>query len=187
MAEVIRVTMTRPDLDAIPAHAFSGGYGCRLFRPGDEAAWAEIESAAGEFASEGAAREHFAREFGPFEDDLMHRCLLLEAPDGRAVGTTTAWYGDTLPGGPQGRLHWVAIHPEHQGRRLARPLVCAALRILAQHHDRAYLTSQTSSARAIGIYLDLGFEPYLDTPRADEAWRMLAESTHHPALHPFLL
>src|SRR5579872_6181148 len=99
MTEVIGVTMIRRDLQAIPPFEFSGGYGCRLFRPGDEAAWAQIESAAGEFASEDAAREHFDREFGRFHDDLAHRCLLLEEPGGRAVGTTTAWYGDTLPGG----------------------------------------------------------------------------------------
>ena len=186
MPEDISVAMIRPSLEFVPSYPFPEGYRCRFFRPGETLTWAQIECAAGEFASVAAAASHFEREFGPFAEELTQRCLFLEEPGGRAVGTASAWYNATFLGEAYGRLHWVAIHPEFQGRHLGKPLVSAALVVLAERHTRAYLTSQTSSARAIGIYLDLGFEPLLNTPRWEEAWRMLAVSTQHPSLRRFL-
>ncbi len=41
-------------------------------------------------------------------------------------------------------------------------------------------------ARAIGIYLDFGFEPVLTTDRWEEAWSHLARELRHPALARFL-
>ncbi len=186
MREDIRVAMIRPSLHSVPSYPLPKGYRCRFFKPGETLTWAQIECAAGEFASVAAAASHFEREFGPFAEELTHRCLFLEEPGGRAVGTATAWYNPTFLGEAYGRLHWVAIHPDFQGRHLGKPLVSAALAVLAERHPRAYLTSQTSSVRAIGIYLDLGFEPLLKTPRWEEAWGMLAASTQHPALLRFL-
>lgn len=101
---------------------------------------------------------------------MEERCFFLETDAGRVIGTATAWHHPSFHGARYGRLHWVAIHPEFQGRKLAKPLVGAAMRRLAELHRRAYLTTQTTSWKAVKIYLDFGFEPLAETPR----WRRLA-------------
>lgn len=55
----------------------------------------------------------------------------------------------------------VAVAQEWQGKGLSKLLLTAALGLLAERHSRAYLTSQTTSARAIKLYLRLGFVPLL--------------------------
>ncbi|MCK5094311.1 MAG: hypothetical protein KAR18_06275 [Spirochaetes bacterium] len=50
---------------------------------------------------------------------------------------------------------------------------------------KAYLTTQTASYRAIKIYLDFGFTPFLDNETSLRAWRALAGYLHHPLLAEF--
>ncbi|HHX39942.1 MAG TPA: GNAT family N-acetyltransferase [Armatimonadetes bacterium] len=183
--EYIPVTMIRADLEGLPSFPLPAGYRIRRFRRGEEPHWAEVESAAGEFAHPERALARFLEEFGGALPEMEERCFFLETDAGRVIGTATAWHHPGFHGARYGRLHWVAIHPEFQGRKLAKPLVGAAMRRLAELHRRAYLTTQTTSWKAVKIYLDFGFEPLAETPRWEEAWRLLAEITGHPALARF--
>jgi GNAT superfamily N-acetyltransferase len=168
--------LSRPGRRELPA-----GYGLSLYRPGDENAWVTIERAAGEFLSDDKALARFEQEFGPHLDEMRERCLFLHAPDGRPIGTTTAWYGEH-GGRTIGRLHWVAIVPAFQGRGLAKPLVSAALALMRRWHASAYLTTQTPSWIAVKVYLDLGFVPVRERSDADEAWALVARLLDRPAL-----
>jgi ribosomal protein S18 acetylase RimI-like enzyme len=177
--------MTRENLWSLPQYPLPGGFTIRRFRPGDEWRWAEVETSVGEFTDAKAAREHFEWEFGGRTDELGSRCHLLVAPGGRVVGTASAWYGRDIEGELRGRLHFVAIEPGHQGRGLAKPLVGAAMNRLVRLHRRAYLTTQTTSFKAIKIYLDLGFEPRIETPLHLHGWKLMADLLRHPALARF--
>lgn len=184
--EYIPVVMVRENLEVIPAHPLPSGYRFRTYKDGDDLNWAEIEHAAGEFAAPEKALERFRKEFGERLAEMASRCFfLVHEESGRAIGTTTAWLDPDFRGRDYGRIHWVAIHPDFQGRGLSKPLVARAMQRLAESHERAYLSTQTTSARAVGVYLDLGFEPLLTTPRWEEAWAMLAEALNHPALGRF--
>jgi len=191
--EHIPVVMVREDLTALPSFPLPPGYRLRSYRHGEASLWAEIEVSVGEFPTVEQALMHFEKEFGPYPDELEKRCLFLEDAAGRAIGTTTAWFHNAswleahphFAGKNYGRLHWVAIRPEHQGRKLAKPLLAAALRRLAQFHSRAYLTTQTTSARAIHLYLDWGFVPLEVSERCPQAWRRLASVLEHPALESY--
>lgn len=192
--EYIPVAMIRPHLEDLPRFPLPGGYRIRLYRRGDETHWAAIESAAGEFQTPEAALTHFRSEFGARLDDMEQRCCLLETEGGRVIGTATAWYDDGQPPWADirppgwhgdGRLHWVAIHPDFQGRGLGKPLVTAAMHRLAQFHARAFLTTQTTSWIAIRIYLDFGFQPFLFSPDCPRAWKLIATVSGHPALAGF--
>lgn len=178
----IPVTMARETLDDLPEFTLPEGYSLRTYRAGEADVWAGIEAAVGEFADPAQALAHFRREFGPHEAEMEQRCLFLLDADGFPVGTTTAWYSNDFQGRPAGRIHWVGIVPEQQGRGLAKPLLSAAMRILAERHDRAYLTTQTTSWVAVRVYLDFGFAPVPGTPDFEEAWSLLARLTGHPAL-----
>lgn len=178
---MVNFNLKQPSVPLLPL-----GYRIRNFCPGDALLWAEIEAAAGEFESTEEALERFAQEFGPHTDEMQRRCLFLENEAGRAVGTATAWYDNSFKGQRWGRLHWVGIHPEYQGQKLARPLVAAALARLSQLHSRAYLTSQTTSYKAIKLYLDYGFVPDMTAPDSQKAWSILQQVLQHPALKPYV-
>lgn len=168
----IPLTMIRPHLENIPEATLPAPYRIRPFQSGDEKHWAFIEWKAGEFPDQASAERHFQREFGQHADEMHDRCFLLEDGQGLAIGTTTAWY-NTLQGEPFGRIHWVAIIPEHQGRGLAKPLLSHAMKRLARTHNKAYLTTQTTSWKAIQMYLQFGFEPWMIKETCREGWIMM--------------
>ena len=156
----IPVKMMRKDLLNIPEYSLPTGFRLRLFKKGDERNWARVETSVDEFKNEEDALNRFNNEFGPYIDEMSKRCILIENKDGEVIGTTTAWYGDLNEDGELwGRIHWVAISPEYQGKKLSKPLLSAAMNILADYHSKAYLTSQTTSYQAINMYLNYGFEP----------------------------
>lgn len=182
----IRVIMIRDNLDNLPEHEIPSGYHIRTFRRGEERAWAEVQHGAGAFQTVEKALEDFEREFAPHLDELESRCIVVvEDSTNRIVGATTAWYDREFQGMEWGMIHWVAVTPEYQGRKLAKPLLAEAMRRLRQSHSRAMLRTNTGCERAISMYLDFGFAPARLTDQFDEAWGYLAEATKHPALAEF--
>lgn len=177
------VVMVRDDLDDLPSHPLPAGYSTRKFRKGEGRLWAQVEAAAGEFGSADAALERFIREFGDKLDDMEDRCFfLVDDETRRVIGTATAWYDPDFEGEDYGRVHWVSIVPEFQGRRLAKPLMCVVMERLRQSHTKAYLTTHTKCEKAIRTYLDFGFRPFCRHETCEEAWRYLAGVLDHPAL-----
>ncbi|MEZ4734570.1 MAG: GNAT family N-acetyltransferase [Caldilineaceae bacterium] len=88
-----------------------------------------------------------------------------------------------------GPVHWVAIHPAHQGRGLAKPLlglICARLRELG--HERGYLNTASARIPAISLYLQFGFVPQMRRDRENtlRAWQQVSERLSHPAIAEFL-
>jgi GNAT superfamily N-acetyltransferase len=161
-------------VDGIPSFVCPEGFRIRTFVPGDDEAWVRIETAAGAFPDEPAARRHFATEFGSIQERLPGRMLFLEHEAAGPIGTTTAWDGE-FAGEPRGRIHWVGIVPAFQGRGLSKPLMSAALMRLARDYRRAYLTTETTSYRGINLYLGFGFVPWVASDRDRQGWAIVAE------------
>ncbi len=170
--EHIEFTMIRHDLNDIPPVELPEGYRIRTFRDGDIANWCRIETSVDEFPTIEKAERYFEREFGPQIELMGDRSFMLETSGGEAIGTTTAWMG-TFEGDLIGLIHWVAIDPDYQGRGLAKPLLATALHRLARDHQRAFLGTQTTSYRAVGLYLKFGFEPVLETDTDRRAWAIV--------------
>ena len=101
--EYIPVVMVREDLTDLPVYPLPEGYRLRYYRAGEDHLWAEIEVAVASFDSMDGALAGFEREFGHGRDRMEERCLYLEAPDGRVIGTSTAWYNDAFNGRDYGR------------------------------------------------------------------------------------
>ena len=109
--------------------------------------------------------------------DLRQRQGYLLAPTGEVVGTGTAWFNHNFEGARWGRVHWLAIMPEFQGRGLAKPLmtsICRRLRELG--HQHVYLSTSTARHAAIGLYLRFGFEPLIQSPEDEAVWREVMPS-----------
>ncbi len=150
------------------------GLSIRGFAPGDEAVWGRIQAAADHFNAITPAL--FTRQFGSDPDALPQRQCFLVNEHGAPIGTGTAWYNEDFQGKRYGRVHWIALLPEFQGRGLAKPLmsvVCHRLHDLG--HERAYLTTFTARIPALKLYRHFGFTPFIRSAYEAALWRELDE------------
>jgi len=174
------VKMIRLNLKGIPQYPMPAGYLMRLYAPGDEAAWAAINGAADKYNK--ITPDKFKREFKEDVTELKRRCFFLREPGGRDVGTVTSWFNRDYHGRDMGRIHWVAILPEFQGRGLAKPMMTVAMNRLAELHDSAYLSTGIARFVAIRIYLDFGFVPEIETAGDLDRWELVRKALRHPLL-----
>ena len=180
--ERIPVKMIRDDLENLPHFKPPEGFRIRLFKSGDEENWARIKTSVDEFANFDKALEHFKEEFSPYPYEMSKRCFFLENSEGTGIGTITAWYNHDFMGKNFGRIHWLSVQPEYQGKGLAKSLLSTAMNCLKQYHARAYLTSQTTSFIALKIYLDFGFLPIISDAEDKRAWALVDRYIQHPML-----
>lgn len=165
----VSVIMIRPHLNDLPTFPLPAPFTLRRYRPGDEQAWFNLHLAADHYNA--ISPELFQQQFGTDAQFLADRQFYLLAGSGQAIGTGTAWWGQREPWVGWGRVHWMAITPEYQGRRLSEPLLAAILRRLADlDYTRAYLTTSSARLPAINLYLKFGFEPHILGPSDLKTW-----------------
>jgi GNAT superfamily N-acetyltransferase len=166
----VTVRMTRHHLDNLPAVTLPPGFSIRWYTAGDEKTWFDLQTRTERLQK--IAPELHAREFGTDPAPLAKRQAFLCAPDTAVIGTATAWFDASFWGQPFGRVHWVAIVPEMQGRGLAKPLMAGVLQRLRElGHDRAYLVTSTARVPAINLYRRLGFMPDIRSAEDVDTWR----------------
>lgn len=171
---IVPVAMRRDDLVGFPCHELPPGYAFRWYRPGDEKVWTDIWTRSDRYnmISPGV----FRREFGTDEAILAERQCYLLGPEGVEIGTVTAWLPDDSHDPSYGRVHWVAIVPEMQGKGLAKPLMTRVLtRLREVGHARANLNTESVRTVAIRLYLKFGFLPEVRSETERLAWRELRE------------
>ena len=172
--EIVPVAMRREDLVGFPGYELPGGYAFRRYRPGDEKVWTDIWSRADRYGLINPGV--FRREFGTDEAVIAERQCYLLGPDGVEIGTATAWLPDDSHGPACGRVHWVAIVPEMQGKGLANPLMTMVLtRLRELGHARANLNTESVRKVAIRLYVKFGFLPEVRSETERLAWREVRE------------
>ena len=152
------VIMHREKGAAIPEAKLPEGFSFSFFSPGDEKAWARIETSVLEFPGEIEALLHFQKYYLPYAPELERRCLFVQTKEGEKIATSTAWWNYTgVRRDPW--LHWVAVKPEYQGLGLGKAIISKAVGLMAEiEGDRDfYLHTQTWSHKAIKIYEKVGF------------------------------
>lgn len=153
----------RCDCDTVRAIApapLPQGYSLRHFRPGDEVAWARLETSVGEFDNEREAIDYFAGRYLPHGQALAERCLFITDAADNPVATATAWW-DEADGTRWSSLHWVSVDPARQRQGLGSSVTAAAMALYPrlEPDTDVYLHTQTWSHTAVGIYLRAGFYP----------------------------
>ena len=144
------------------------GYSFRMYTPGDEKEWIRVQDEADDYTD--ADENLFNQEFGSHRSELPRRMAFLKHGD-RVIGSATAWIDDINGDPVTGRLHWVAIVPEYQGRNLAAPLTYFTLSLFpALNCSRAYLLTNAVRIPAISLYLKIGFKPVIGNPEEQCAW-----------------
>lgn len=161
----ISVAMVRLTLEGMPELALPQPYRWRWYEAGDEAHWLAIHAVADRFNE--LTEETFWQVFGRETAVLAQRQLYLLDGNGQPVGTASAWWDDAA----NGRVHWVAIHPAHQGKGLAKPLLTAVCQRLHQlGHQTARLGTSTARLAALNLYLSFGFVPDIRNEEERAAW-----------------
>ncbi len=152
----VPIKMIRYDMDGIPFYPLPENYSIRAYAPGDENAWVELQKRADKFNK--IDLELFHKSFGYDKNILVQRMLFLLNSGKKIIGTASAWFDNDYDGGKYGRIHWLAIHPDYQGKGLSKPLLSATCQKLVElGHDKAYLTTSSARIPAINLYLKFGF------------------------------
>jgi ribosomal protein S18 acetylase RimI-like enzyme len=174
--------MIRANLMNLPDLSLPDGYTMRLYRPGDEALWIDIVRSGERFIT--INDDKFQREFAQDMSSVATGMFFLIEPGGREVGTTTIWPAPNLKGDglDYGRVHWVAIHPDFQGRGLCKPMLSFILKRMAQRYERSVLGTSSGRTIALKCYLDFGFLPDMTWERAREGWSQVKSVLKHPVL-----
>lgn len=135
------------------------GFQYRFFQPGDEQAWARIETAVGEFASEADALRYFTLAYLTNVPALQQRLVFIVNDAAEPVATANAYYIDTPQYGHQEALQWVSVHPDYQKLGLGKAVVKKALSLFPKlaPNTSVMLHTQTWSYPAILLYHQLGF------------------------------
>ncbi|MBS4537517.1 GNAT family N-acetyltransferase [Clostridium sp. D2Q-11] len=143
----------------IPEVKLPDGYYFSMYSIGDEEYWAEIETSVGEFDNISEAIEYFNDEYLPYSKELERRMIFIETESGEKVATSTIWWNYTGEK-KDPSLNWIGVKPEYQGLGLGKAIVFQTLKRMLEvdGDEKVYLHTQTWSYKAIGIYLQAGFQ-----------------------------
>lgn len=178
----MQLVMVKESLAALPPVVLPEGYCLRHFRPGDEAGWERVMTAA---FGEKDPPWSFAASMGRDAACAPERVLLLTCGD-VPVATASAWYRPEW-GPDTGYVHFVGTSPEHGGRKLGYWVSLAVLhRFVFEGRARAVLQTDDHRVPAIKTYLQLGFAPYLVDEDQRDRWRNALSANGLEALCPDL-
>lgn len=153
------IIMKRPYGEAPKPVFLPEGFGLRTYLPGDEKAWAEIETSVKEFSSLQHALDCYKTYLSNIEE-LKRRQWFAVDPNGIVAATATAWWMSS-PNGNIPVVHALGCKAEFQGKGLGKAVAVKMLESFYEldHEKAVWLDTQTWSYKAIGLYMDLGFIP----------------------------
>ncbi len=173
------IFMIRRGAHPVPKYVVPEPFTLRNYCVGDEENWFRIYKAADNYNR--IYSSMFREYFGADQELLARRQFYLCDAEGTAIGTASAWLNPNFHGEALGRVHWVAILPEYQGRGLSKPLISAVCqRLLECGHQDSYLRTISVRITAIRLYLGFGFLPDVRSPHDAEIWQGICK--HIPDL-----
>jgi GNAT superfamily N-acetyltransferase len=115
---------------------------------------------------------------------LRDRQFFLLDAKGDAIGTMTAWFAKEDPR-TLGRINWVALIPQSQGKGLSKLLMVIALHRLRElGHEKACAGTSTSRLAAINLNCQFGFVPDIRCDKDLKVWRELEPHLKRSVLPP---
>lgn len=154
----VKLFMKRTPSARMRSYDLPDGYSFAYFKPGDESDWGAIEYSVGEFETADEGKRRFEKDFLQYLDEVKRRTLFIENSKGDKIATATAWW-DYTGKKRHPLLHWVAVHPEHQGKGLGKALIARIVEEMVHIEGQQdfYLSTQTWSHKAIKLYEWVGF------------------------------
>lgn len=147
------------ELADLPELVTPEGTEVRRFSPGDEARWVQLLAANGELGHWDMDRAERAFS-GP--QRVWREGIHFLMREEEAAATACVQPHDATPDVPE--LGWVAVHPNHRGRRFGPMISLAVMHFMrGQGYERCILRTDDQRLPAIKVYLRLGFEPDLES------------------------
>lgn len=185
----VPVLMVLGDHEPVADVALPTGYRFAAWEPRFREPWVRLHVLLGQLPSYEEGLAYFERTYEPDPAALERQMILVVDERDELAGTSSLWSGDHF-GEPRLRVHWVGVNPDHQRRGLARALMLETIRLydelVPSGEPPLYLTTQTESWVACGMYLKLGFVPYVGPmppnfsadpetfeKKNDEAWAII--------------
>lgn len=164
-----KIMMVRENFNDLPDFQLPLGYAYQWYQPGMANDWVRIQKRAEPFLT--INFQNYENEFGMHHEELMKRQCFIKNSKNELIGTATAWFDSGLFGEGFGRVHWVAIVPEEQGKKLSNCLLSNILFKLKElQYKKAYLATSSKRLGAIYLYLKFGFVPVLEKEEDINAW-----------------
>lgn len=139
------------------------GYSFTFFQREMETDWCRIQCSVEHFPNAEASLKAFHSEFSRQPALLEKRIVFVCDSIGRPVATGCLWPGNELDI-PMERLHWLAVVPGLQGRGIGKALLAKLAELYRAEGCTGgiYLFAQAANLRAIGIFRQFGFKPYME-------------------------
>ncbi len=100
----------------------------------------------------------FEKQF-PDEELRNQRVFYLLDGDGCFIGSAAIWFGGKGFNDSVGRLHWLAVLPEYQGKGLGKVILSESIRrFCTLSYKKVYLSTSTLRPAAISLYAKFGFK-----------------------------
>ena len=162
-----QLRMVRPSTSLVSTPDVPEGYEIRQYRPDDEAAYKDLFNLG--FTSD--ALEHTlaqALDYGFY--------VIEHTASGHLVASCVAERGSWDGGHERGILGWLIGDPSHAGRGLGTIVAAEVTNRLAKEgYNDPGLGTDDFRLAAIGIYLKLGWRPYLHLEDMEGRWRETCE------------
>lgn len=158
----IKVIMENSNPKDYKKYPLPKGFSIVMYKNGYEYDWARIQTELKQFNTIEDALICFSNTFLNGSEDVYKKCFFIQDGNGKNVATASIWDGNHF-GKTMQRIHWVAVSKKYQNIGLGKSLVSTALDLFNSLYSSnyIYLTSQISSYKALNIYSQFGFKPYL--------------------------
>ena len=162
-----QLRMVRPVTDLVGISEVPEGYELRHYRPSDEGAYKDLFNL-------GFSDDHLAHTQAQAIDDGFY--VIECRASGHLVASCVALHGGWDGGHDRGILGWLIVDPSHAQQGLGT-LVAGKVtnRLSKEGYKNPGLGTEDFRLAAIGIYLNLGWRPYLYRDDMDRRWRAVFE------------
>jgi mycothiol synthase len=143
------------------------GYSLRTYRDGDDEGYVNVMRSAG---FDGWSPKSLANVLAKSVPNGIS--FVIHNASGKIVATACSLHNPNARHPFGGEMGWVAVDPEHRGRRLGYITTAAATRrLLEAGYRNVYLLTDDWREPAIKTYLRLGYVPFLFHPSLERRWR----------------
>lgn len=143
-----------------------------LYKDNYKEKWIDLLVRVDEFDDYDSASRYFDSTFLNREETYKNMLFILEGDN--VAGTCSLWEGYHL-NEKRYRVHWMAVDPKYQGKRLAKALLHKIIDMYNKMEDSRplYLSTSDKNLIAIIMYKSVGFIPFIQSGEDKDNWEYI--------------
>ncbi|NLC96305.1 MAG: Cof-type HAD-IIB family hydrolase [Erysipelotrichaceae bacterium] len=147
-------------------------YSFEFYKDEYKVLWIDLLVKVNEFLDKESATKYFDETF--LNKEETYKNMLFVLYEGNIVGTCSLWEGYHF-GERRYRAHWMAVDPDHQGKRLAKALLHKIIQLYNNMGTNIplYLSTSDQNIIAIIMYKSVGFKAVIQNDEDKENWKYI--------------